>query len=570
MVSLSNTMLNAHRNNKRIFFIFLLISVILFQCEDGKDIANPVAEITSPQSGDDLFEFYPVIWNVEDGSGVTLTELWIDGVPTHTDTIAPYILENPLFEEDILLKCTYIYNWNTMALENGQYKLSIFSEDINGNSGFTEPILVNIDNALSIPDPVQIVSADRNDFNVIINWQTSSIDDFSKYLLQVSTDIEMSNIVFIDPSVSIIDTSVIIENIDPSSDIYFQVSVFDIYDFSSSSEVFVLPKDDSPIPIQILSVVYDTLEIEINWTVSNNPDFQDYRIFKSSSPNNEGDILETITDQNISEYSFTDFNPNQQSWFSIVVTDTLGLSSRSNYLANDLNLPPVVAEIKSISYGLDTMDVRWSMSTEFDFSSYVVFISESQYSGFIPIDTLSNHFDTVYTTINFDPTIENWFKIQTIDHWSLTSIGQSIPSEIDSPPSASNMISVIYDLDSLTLTAQWEECTDEDFLKYEVLYSETQEDGYTLLATINEADQNIFYLSNFDPTIENWFKVRTHDQWGLTTTGTELSASNNQPPTVSNIISVEYGLDSMIVHWDLCPDEDFLKYEVLYSETQED
>ena len=255
----------------------------------------------------------------------------------------------------------------------------------------------------------------------------------------------------------------------------------------------------------------------MNWTESIDSDFFSYTLFRSYINGDPGEEIFTTNQKNMTQYSFDNFDPNQLNWFSVVTEDILGLKTRSSFTANEINLPPESSRIISIDYDLDSMVVNWEPNGDYDFKNYTILYSTNQFSGYSPLNQILDNDQTRLILNEFDPTIENWFKVKTEDHWALFSEGAPTSNQIDPLPSASEIQTLDYDLDSMRIV--WNKCSDEDFLSYNLLQSFSENGEYNLIYTSNYPNDTTYLLDEFDPTIENWFKVQTMDVWSQEVVG---------------------------------------------------
>ena len=221
----------------------------------------------------------------------------------------------------------------------------------------------------------------------------------------------------------------------------------------------------------------------MDWTESIENDFLSYTLFRSYTNGDPGEEIFTTNQKNITKYSLNNFDPNQLNWFSVVTKDILGLETRSSYTANDINLPPESSRIISIDYDLDSMVVNWEPNGDYDFENYTILVSTNQFSGYSPLHQIFEYDQTELILNEFDPTVENWFKVKTEDHWALSSEGPPTSNQIDPLPSSSEIRSLDYDLDSMRIV--WDACSDEDFFSYNLLQSlsENGEYNFCLLYT---------------------------------------------------------------------------------------
>ena len=74
------------------------------------------------------------------------------------------------------------------------------------------------------------------------------------------------------------------------------------------------------------------------------------------------------------------------------------------------------------------------------------------------------------------------------------------------------------------MTVVWEPSTDSDFQDYTVLHSATEDGDQETLATYTDIATTSHSLTEFDPTIENWFYVQVTDTLGLTRMGTGMTS----------------------------------------------
>ena len=554
--------------NNKIKFFFILISClfIIAGCEDDKEKDPPVINNFNLANGNVVYEICTINWTVLDASGIANTELWINGIPIGIDSSSLYILSDTETNDLSIIKSNYAYEWNTIGLANDNYDISFFAEDELGNSDFSETIKIQVDNSLSVPDPVQVISVIRNGEDVEVLWSKANISDFSKYNIKISNNDDMNQIISSDSLFSIDDTTKTFNGIDPTIDIHISIELVDLYGFSAFSQIYTSLKDNSPVPVILSTIEYDTTRLIIEWTESDDDDFEIYMIYVSPDPDTDGMEILSITDRSTTIHEIYDFNPNQQNWYSIITLDTLGQSSRSNYQANAINLPPYISEILSIEYDFDSLTIEWEQSLEFDFSEYVIMRSENQFSEFLPIEVIDNVEQTVFSVSDFDPTVENWFMIKTIDYWSLITNSESISNLLDPLPVHSDVVSVAYNNDSLVV--EWEQSNDQDFLRFEVLYSENQPDDFQIIDIIYDSSQNHISLSSFNPTIENWFKIQTVDYWGQMVRGLELSNTIDAFPQVSDMVAVIFENDFFNVEWMKNREEDFHSYSLYVASDQ--
>ena len=91
------------------------------------------------------------------------------------------------------------------------------------------------------------------------------------------------------------------------------------------------------------------------------------------------------------------------------------------------------------------MVVNWEPNGDYDFKDYTILYSTSQFSGFSPLHQIFENDQTRLILNEFDPTIENWFKVQTTDIWSQEVVGEAMVSEIDAFPTVPAFNSISYD-----------------------------------------------------------------------------------------------------------------------------
>ncbi len=543
--------------------LIFLLSFFIHGCEDEAQSLPPEIEDFNLTNEQVLYEVILVQWSIFDAEGIEKSELWLNGSPLINNSSVAYDSSVVRSDDLTITEVDYTMTWNTMLTEDGQYEISVMARDKNGNSSFSNTIDITIDNSLGFPPIGQIINVNRRSDTLEVLWEKENIHDFRHYIIEIAYDNQMVDIFSLDTINQVSDTLQYYSQVDQLKNVYVKIKIEDIYGKLSSSTIYSVLGDASPVASTINFVDYDLDSITVNWTESIDSDFFSYTVFRSYINGDPGEEIFTTNQKNITQYSFDNFDPNQLNWFSVITEDILGLKTRSSFTANEINLPPESSRIISIDYNLDSMVVNWEPNGDYDFKDYTILYSTSQFSGFSPLHQIFENDQTRLILNEFDPTIENWFKVKTEDHWALSSEGAPTSNQIDPLPSASEIQTIDYDLDSMRIV--WNKCSDEDFLSYNLLQSFAENGEYNLIYSSNYPSDTTYLLDEFDPTIEYWFKVRTTDVWSQEVVGEAMVSEIDAFPTVPAFNSISYDNDNFTVEWETTSEIDFLKYDLYIS-----
>jgi hypothetical protein len=448
-----------------------------------------------------------------------------------------------------------------------------------------------IRNLISSEDEI----ADTIGPTVLISSHTSGQTVFDIITLTVNTEDDggISKVeFFIDDSLVLTDTESPYQydwnttQYESNSEHIIKVISYDNSDNSTESQSILLKVDNTsslPNGGNITSVTYTLTEMTVEWEESTDGDFNDYKVLYSVTENGDRDTLETYTDKSTTSYTITEFDPLIENWFWVQVTDTLGLSSIGSGMTNSIDLEPNPVNVTSLTYDLTEMVITWGESSDNDFVSYELLQSDSEDGTYTSVTVITDQSTTLHSLTEYDPLVENWFKIKVTDFWNLTSIGSGMTHSLDNVPNPVNVTSVTYDLESMTIT--WEDyvpnlsrinqmnqntrsTVTNDFVSYELLQSDSEDGTYTSVVVITDQSTTSHSLIEYNPLQENWFKVKVIDFWGLNSTGSSMTNDIDSPPTQIDVSSVTYDLTEMVVSWNQSNDNDFVSYELLYSETQ--
>ena len=194
--------------------------------------------------------------------------------------------------------------------------------------------------------------------------------------------------------------------------------------------------DSEPNPVNVTSVTYDLESMTITWeeyvpnmgriqrmnqntrsTVTN--DFVSYELLQSDSEDGTYTSVVVITDQSITSHSITEYDPTQENWFKVKVTDFWGLNSTGSGMTNEINNPPIQPELYPIVYENDSFTITWSQNNDDDFQSYKLYesLSEDMSNDTLIYET-DNRTDTTFIKIvqNF-----RFYQIVVEDVWGLQS-----------------------------------------------------------------------------------------------------------------------------------------------------
>ena len=423
--------------------IFLSLFLIFISCERGwirnlissenekADTTGPTVVISSHTSGQTVFDIITLMVNTEDDGGINKVEFFIDDSLVFTDTESPYQ-----------------YDWNTTRHEsNSEHIIKVISYDNSGNSTLSQSILLKVDHTSSLPNGGNVTSVTYTLTEMTVEWEQSTNEDFNDYkLLHSNTESGVRDTLetYTDKSITSYNTT----EFNPLIENWFWVQVTDTLGLSSVGSGMCNALDNPPNPVNVTSVTYNLESMTINWedyvpnpsrinqmnqntrsTVIN--DFVSYELLHSDTENGTYTSVIIITEQSTTSHSFTDYNPTQENWFKVKVTDYWGLNSIGSGMCNEI--PPFLlpSQIISIDVGYVDIqngffDVKWSKNQNDSlFNNYVLQISDFyDFSSFnaIVIDNINDTsfvYDEIYG-------VDRYFRVLSRDFWDRSISGDSI------------------------------------------------------------------------------------------------------------------------------------------------
>ena len=443
---------------KKLYLLLPILFLIYWGCEepDDKDTTPPTVTITSPQNNSSVSEVVSITCMSSDNEGVEKVELWVNGESTGlTDDSEPYS-----------------FDWNTTTLDDGNYTIIVRSYDTNGNTTDSDPITLTVDNSVSNPQSVSIISIVFDDGTFTIKWNQSTDGDFGSYELEKSVESTMGDYDVIYSTENVIDTTFVDTDVDPLNYQYYRVTVIDTFSYETKGQIVSSSLDPLPTSIDVTFVTYTFEEMTVEWEESTDDDFRDYKLLYSETESGDKDTLVTYTDKSSTSHFITDFDPIHENWFWVLVTDTLGQSSIGSGMTNSIDSSPTQINITTVTYDLTDMVVNWNQSSDNDFVSYELLYSETQGGEQTSITTITDINTTSYTITDFDPTQERWYWIIVTDYWNLTTVSNGY-MVLDNPPTQSELNPIVYENNSFIIT--WSQNNDDDFVSYK-LYESLSED----------------------------------------------------------------------------------------------
>jgi len=157
---------------KRLLLVLLPISLFVFSCEEeqSEDNTPPIVSISYPLTNSTVSEMVTINCISSDNEGVDKVELWVNGVSTDiSDNTEPYS-----------------FDWNTTLVDNGNYTITVRSYDLSENTTDSEPVVLTVDNSLSVPQGGNVTSVTYTTTEMTVVWEQSSDGDFKDYKVTAS------------------------------------------------------------------------------------------------------------------------------------------------------------------------------------------------------------------------------------------------------------------------------------------------------------------------------------------------------------------------------------------------
>ena len=482
--------------------------------------------------------------DAHDPDGICKIELWVNGTVQDEDYVSR---EDDGGYRDIL--------FDTNDLPDGQTEIFVRVCDCDGNCTDSDVVTPVVDNTLSSPDTINIISAEFQNGGFEIIWEQSQASDFANYELFHSLEETMDNGENIHFTNTIAETHYFMNGADPLVLNHFYIIVTDTFEYYSQSEIYTTSLDPRPIAVNVNSITYDISEMLIRWDESPDTDFLKYDLYISDDTTNF-EILTTISSISQTTYGLSEFDPTKENYFRVTVYDTFNQSSTGNYLSNTIAPPPNPVDITSVAYDYNTMMVIWeeyspnldrikqfmaiqssliSRNLTNDFLSYELLYSETENGDRTSITTITDQYITSYSMNVFDPTHENWFWVKLSDHWGLHATGVGMSSEVDEPPVAPVLDPIYAFGPDLTIT--WSIATDSDFSHYNLYedHDESMDNKIIIFSTTGINENNYISLDNDYETVY-YFQASVVDHWGL--------------EEYSNIESIDPEYITFIQHYD--------------------
>ena len=88
-----------------------------------------------------------------------------------------------------------------------------------------------------------------------------------------------------------------------------------------------------------------------------------------------------------------------------------------------------------------------------------------------------------------------------------------------------------------------------DFISYELLRSDSENGTYNSVIVITDQSKLYHSITDFDPKVENWFKVKVTDYWDLSSTGTGMTNQVDSPPVMPILFQPVLSNSNILVSW---------------------
>ena len=153
---------------------------------------------------------------------------------------------------------------------------------------------------------------------------------------------------------------------------------YDISGNSAESSTISLAVDNSlsiPKSVEIIDISYSLTLMTIRFRQSIEDDFKKYSIFVSSSADSSEMVeIGNITERADTVFTISEFDPTQETWYFLMVTDLYGYSVLSDSY-RVLDSYPNISVLKEPKYDNGVLRFFWSANTDSDFKQYHLYSS---------------------------------------------------------------------------------------------------------------------------------------------------------------------------------------------------
>jgi len=197
----------------------------------------------------------------------------------------------------------------------------------------------------------------------------------------------------------------------------------------------------------------------------------------------------------------------------VISYDLSGNSTKSEpnvYVIDNSTSHPQGVNIISVSYTVTEMTIKWEGATDQDFKEYNVLYSSIEGGDKDTIISYSDKSRTTHILTDFDPAQENWFWVDVLDIYGLSTLSGGMTNEIDDAPTSSDLYPISLN-DEFQI--MWSKNNNNDFGSYK-LYQSFSEDmsNQILVYETNYRTDTTFVLS---VDVLKYYQLVVEDIWGI-------------------------------------------------------
>ena len=186
------------------------------------------------------------------------------------------------------------------------------------------------------------------------------------------------------------------------------------------------------------------------------------------------------------------------------------ISEPNVYVIDNSTSHPQGVNIISVSYTVTEMTIAWEGATDQDFKEYKVLYSSIEGGDKDTLISYSDKSSTTHILTDFDPAQENWFWVDVLDIYGLSTLSGGMTNEIDDAPTSSDLYPISLN-DEFQI--MWSKNNNDDFGSYK-LYQSFSEDmsNQILVYETNYRTDTTFVLS---VDVLKYYQLVVEDIWGI-------------------------------------------------------